>query len=254
MSRQKICAGNWKMYKTPDEAREYFHVLPTVLKPGTCRIVIFPPAYNLLVLKESATALSRAGIVLEYGPQNIHFQKEGAFTGEISAHAVKTLGCELALIGHSERRTLFNETDDVIAKKVKTAVDEELQPMLCVGETLAERDAGRTNEVVKKQLQVGLSLIDVAHDEYVIAYEPVWAIGTGRTATPAQAEETHAFVRQVLTEIAGAKKAQTVSVLYGGSVKPDNAAGLSAQPNIDGFLIGGASLKPADFAAIALAL
>jgi triosephosphate isomerase (TIM) len=187
------------------------------------------------------------GTEVEFGPQNIYFEKEGAFTGEISPMVAQKLGSRYALIGHSERRSLFGESDDLIAKKVRAAVDCRLTAMLCVGETLAERQAGRTNEVVSRQLKSGLSLISEEKDSYVIAYEPVWAIGTGQVATPEQAEETHAFIRSQL-------KSKEASVLYGGSVKPDNAAGLAAKPSIDGFLVGGASLKPKDFLAIAAAL
>jgi triosephosphate isomerase len=254
MVRQKICAGNWKMYKTPDEAREYFRLLPSFLKSTNARLVIFPPAYLLQELEAAAAALARASLVLEYGPQNIHFSKEGAFTGEISPAAVRVMGADFALIGHSERRTLFFETDDTIAKKVKAAVENRLTPMLCVGETLSERDAGQTNSVCQRQLEKGLAEIDAKVTDFVIAYEPVWAIGTGRVATPDQADEAHAAIRQALVKIAGEDRAQSTPILYGGSVKPENAIGLSAKKNIDGFLIGGASLKPEDFAKIASSL
>ncbi|OFZ18845.1 MAG: triose-phosphate isomerase [Bdellovibrionales bacterium RBG_16_40_8] len=258
--REKICAGNWKMYKTPDETTAYFQEFSKIKRANlenanskNVKIIFFPPAYNLLVVKSFAEELS-----FSFGPQNIHFEKEGAFTGENSATAAKLLGASYALIGHSERRTLFQETDMIVAKKMQCAAECGLLPMLCVGETLPERESDRTSEVVLKQLKIGLSQVlnEISSGKTlpVVAYEPVWAIGTGKVATPEQAEQVHSFIRQSLGELVGSERAQSISILYGGSVKPDNAAGLAIQPNIDGFLVGGASLKPKDFAAISAAL
>lgn len=249
--RIKICAGNWKMYKTHEEARAFLHewnekILP--LPPLRCRFVIFPPAYDLSVFSSVAADAS-----IEFGAQNIHFAKEGAFTGELSPVAVKSLGAKWALIGHSERRTLFGETDSLIAKKVLAAFENNLSPMLCVGETLAEREADQTQAVIVRQLVGGLARIQDKNilSKLVIAYEPVWAIGTGRVATPAQVAETHLFIRQYLADKFGSSLSHSMAILYGGSVKPDNARELSAQENVDGFLVGGASLNPSDFRKIA---
>ncbi len=279
-SRQKICAGNWKLFKNPEETRAFVReFVPGLMGASGAstaaaavpQVVIFPPAYNLSAFAEEVAKNS----AVQFGPQNIHFAKDGAFTGEISASVVNSMGATWALIGHSERRTLFAENNELIAKKVKAALDAGLTPMLCVGETLKEREAGQTNAVVLGQLQGGLELIGeqlravspVAQSrgeqsvgqssaalQLVVAYEPVWAIGTGKVATPAQAEEAHHFIRQVLREKWGAIMAEKTQILYGGSVKPDNAQELAQQKNIDGFLVGGASLKPSDFLAIYKAL
>lgn len=278
--RTRICAGNWKMYKTPEEAQTFLREWVTVTARATaadadaalqvssrlsCKLIIFPPAYNLCVFSLEA---SRVGI--EFGAQNIYFAKEGAFTGELSPAVVKSLGAQWALIGHSERRTLFGETEVLIAKKILAAFENGLSPMLCVGETLAEREAGATEAVIEKQLSCGLGLVKdkiqtVARDKnllsqglsknkLVIAYEPVWAIGTGKVATPLQAEDVHLFIREYFKKKYGKDFSDSISILYGGSVKPENARELAAQKNIDGFLVGGASLKPDDFSKIAESL
>ncbi len=249
---KKICAANWKLNFSPEEARRYFAEW-SALRPAnlSCDVLFFTPAYDLTVAAEFAPAEG-----FHFGPQNIYFETSGAFTGEISARAVHSLGARWALIGHSERRTLFGETDDVIAKKVKTAISSDLAPMLCVGETLAEREAGQTKNIVARQVRAGLGRVvtETASHTLAIAYEPVWAIGTGRVATPQQAGDVHAEIRRILSDLLSPPRAHEIAILYGGSVKPDNAKDLASQPDIDGFLVGGASLKPKDFFAIADAL
>lgn len=272
--RTKIAAGNWKMFKTTREARDFFKEWETLVaqaavkegaalakksdeavttKPQT-KTVFFPSTILLGTVAETTADLN-----IEFGPQNIAWQKEGAFTGETSAVTAKEMGATYALIGHSERRSLFHETDEVIAKKVAFADSVGLIPMLCIGETLAERESGHTERVVSTQLRLGLSQLPATtaangRAPFVIAYEPVWAIGTGKVATPEQAEDVHTFLRSELKELRGAAVADIVPILYGGSVKPDNAVVLSQRKNIDGFLVGGASLKPSDFLAISSAL
>lgn len=242
--RRKIAAANWKMHKTPTEARDFFagfkKEIPNI--PQTCDVIFFVPALILGAVAEVAAPFA-------FGPQNIYHEKEGAFTGENSPVVAEVMGCTYTLVGHSERRQLFKEDDALISRKVAFASESRLTPMLCVGETLKERDAGRTNEVISQQLTRGLSEIQAGRP-FMIAYEPVWAIGTGKVATPEQAEEAHAFLRSELARVKGGEVAEKTPILYGGSVKPDNAPSLVAQPNIDGFLVGGASLKPQDFAAI----
>lgn len=246
-SRKKICAGNWKLNKSPSDTRAFLAEWSSVAQPAEgVEVVIFPPAYDLSVFSEKAGSI-------KFGPQNICFAKEGAFTGEISPDVVKSMGSTYALIGHSERRTIFGESDELIAKKIQAALAAELIPMLCIGELLEERKANKTEKVLLRQLREGLALVKEHFTgakgivPLVVAYEPVWAIGTGLVATPEQAEEAHAFIRAQLNELIGT---DDVSILYGGSVKPDNAAGLRAKPNIDGFLVGGASLKVTDFKGI----
>ncbi len=263
---RKICAANWKLNFSPDEARRYFvewsELVGTIQQAGqtpeqtaplNCDVVFFTPAYDLPVAVEFAVKNG-----FQIGPQNIYFVNSGAFTGEISPQAVRALGAEVALIGHSERRTLFGETDEAaIAKKVKASMLADLMPILCVGESLAERESNQTKDIVGRQLRGGLELIigDFAQSRrFAIAYEPVWAIGTGKVATPAQASEMHAEIRTELETLLGKKRAHEIPILYGGSVKPENARELASQANIDGFLVGGASLKPKDFLAIAATL
>lgn len=252
MPRIKYCAGNWKLNKSPAETKKFIAELRALKPKAKCEVIIFPPAYNLPALNE---AISESLMPISFGPQNIYFKNDGAFTGEISPSVAKEMGSQYALIGHSERRLIFSETDDLCAKKVKAALDTGLTPVFCIGEILEERESNQTNSIIERQLRKGLALVteDIINffdKKIIIAYEPVWAIGTGRVATPEQAEEAHKFVRQMLSEIFNSKIAERTSILYGGSVKPDNSSGLINQPNIDGFLIGGASLKPADFAAL----
>lgn len=244
--RDFVVAGNWKMYKNPQQTKAFVDEFLGLLERDLQKkILLFP---STLCLQTCREALS--GSYIQFGAQNCHFEAEGAFTGETSPRTLHEFGASYVLIGHSERRAIFGETDELLSKKVKSAQEFDLTPILCIGETLAEREAGETQTVIKRQLIKGLSL---AHLEkpLILAYEPVWAIGTGKVATPAQAEEAHQFLRSVLHEIGGGKLSTHTVILYGGSVKPDNARELGLQPNIDGFLVGGASLKPTDFAAIA---
>jgi triosephosphate isomerase (TIM) len=245
--RKKICAGNWKMYKTPAEAVEFFIPLLASLtkepKSPNAEVLFFPPA-----LACESVAKSLKGSRIQWGIQNSYFEGKGAFTGENSAETAKAMGATYILIGHSERRKIFNETDGLIAKKVAHVQSIGLCPMLCVGEDLQERESGKTKEVILRQLDQGLASAD-AKKSLVIAYEPVWAIGTGKVATPEQAEEAHAILRDRL----GSAGEQT-PILYGGSVKPDNADELAKKKNIDGFLIGGASLEVKSFLGILAAL
>ncbi len=246
--RKKIVAANWKMNMTVAEAEAFV---------GTFRLEAGDGDHVEIVLIPPFTALQRTSqLVIEtnnirLGAQNMSFEKSGAFTGEISATMLREFFVRYVVLGHSERRALFGETDAVVNKKVLAALGSSLRPILCVGETLAERDAGLHHAVVQKQLEGSLAgVTEDQMDDVVVAYEPVWAIGTGRTATPAQAQEMHAHVRGVLSSLAGPATAAKVRIQYGGSVKPDNAAELLHQPDIDGALVGGASLDPRSFAAI----
>jgi triosephosphate isomerase (TIM) len=244
MIRKKLIAGNWKMNKTvADGVALTQEILAVVGREVAVDIVLCPPF----------TALDSVGRALEgqsvrLGAQNMHSEKSGAYTGEVSAEMLRTLYAAYVILGHSERRTYFAETDAFINKKVLAAVATELKPILCVGETLAERETGSTLAVVQKQVEGGLQGVTKDHiTTVVIAYEPVWAIGTGKVATTAQAQEVHAYIRGLLTKLYGAPLAQKVRILYGGSMKPANAAELLAQPDIDGGLIGGASLEAKSF-------
>lgn len=240
LNRKFLIAGNWKMFKTPAETKKFIEdFLPLCPKELQSHFLIFPPTLCLHAFREAT-----AGTMIQFGAQNAHSEFEGAFTGENSPRTLKEFGCRYVLLGHSERRQLFAETDAVLAKKVQSAIQLGLTPMLCVGETLSQRQAGQTLSVLKQQLTQGLSLLQPGQTDLVVAYEPVWAIGTGQVATPEQAEEAHVFIRETLKSLL--QTDQTL-ILYGGSVKPDNAASLAEKPNIDGFLIGGASLKTTDF-------
>jgi len=248
--RTPIIAGNWKMNKTIGEALDFFKVLDQELQQfsGTekLEIVIAPPytAINKIAefLKDSSIKISA---------QNMFWEDAGAFTGEISAPMLKDAGAKYIIIGHSERRQFFNETDSTVNKKIKAALKHNIIPIFCIGETLAEREAEKIESVISTQLTGGL--IDLTANDItkiVIAYEPVWAIGTGKTATKEQAEEVHLMIRQMLAKQFGQANADVIRILYGGSVKPNNTKELLSQPNIDGALIGGASLKPEDFIGI----
>jgi triosephosphate isomerase len=251
--RPFVIAANWKMYKSPSEAVDYFkNFLPTIapiqaeLENGLRQVIFFVPAIDLWVTQ---MALRQTGIT--WGGQNAHFEKQGAFTGENSPQVLAEIGTPFCLVGHSERRTLFRETDEDTARKVEALHACGITPMLCVGETLEEREAGKTGEVIQRQIKIGLAKRDPSK-ALQIAYEPVWAIGTGRVATPAQANEAHSVLRKSLVEIGGAALAQVTPILYGGSVKPENSAELASQNEIDGFLVGGASLQVASFQSLAL--
>jgi triosephosphate isomerase len=245
--RKPVIAGNWKMNKTPAEAADLARALVGEIGPvADVERVLCPP---FVALGAVAPVISGSGIGL--GAQNMHWEKSGAFTGEVSAPMLAGL-CQYVIIGHSERRQYFGETDETVNKKVKTALAHGLTPIICVGENLAENEAGQTRAVVTRHVRgayQGLSAEDAL--KTIIAYEPVWAIGTGRAATPEGANAVHAeYIRPVLAELFAAELAQALRIQYGGSVTAANAGALMAQPDIDGALVGGASLKAADFAAI----
>ena len=246
--RKKIIAANWKMNMTAAEAASFMEDLELELKNfDGVEVVIVPPFTVLPRLSEIISEIP--GVTL--GAQNMWHETSGAFTGEISAGMLREFFTRYVVLGHSERRTIFGETDELVNKKVKAALAASLRPILCVGETLEERDAGHVHEVLSRQLKGSLAGLDTDQMlDTVIAYEPVWAIGTGRTATPAQAQEAHAFIRKTIGEIFDPATAAKVRIQYGGSVKPDNAKELLHQPDIDGALVGGASLDPRGFAKI----
>lgn len=246
-ARKTLIAANWKMHKTIKESVEFVKTLQEKLPLREDRDVMIAPPFTALSAVRSV--INRKDIGL--GAQNCHWEEKGAFTGEISPVMLVDIGCDYVIVGHSERRHIFGETDDMINKKVKAALDKGLIPILCVGERLDEREAGKTFDVVKKQLQSGLENIERGGaSRVVIAYEPVWAIGTGRTAKPYQAQEVHTFIRKLLQEFYDNELATSIRVLYGGSVKPDNVDELMAEPDIDGLLVGGASLEVDSFCRI----
>ncbi len=242
--RKKLVAGNWKMHKTRKEAADLVCAILAELGGGSsCDIAVCPP---FTALDTVAPLLKGTPVAL--GAQNVHWEVHGAFTGEISAVMLKEIGCVYAIIGHSERRQYFGETDQTVNARARAALTAGLLPIVCVGETLAQRDGGETEKVVEAQVRRGLA--DIPADQWsrvVIAYEPVWAIGTGRTATPQQAQEVHALIRRIIAEMAGATVAQGLRILYGGSMKPANARELMSRPDIDGGLIGGAALEAKSF-------
>ncbi len=245
--RTPVIAGNWKMYKTAAESSAFVkEFLPLVSAVTGIEIVLAPP-YTSLGAVASLTSGTNVGVA----SQNVHFAAEGAYTGEVSPAMVKDAGARYAIIGHSERRQHFAETDDSVNRKVKAVLAAGIVPIMCLGETLEEREAGKTFEVAGRQLRAGLQGISETEcDRIVVAYEPIWAIGTGKTATPEQAQEVHAFLRGILKELRGAGAADAMRILYGGSVKPDNISDLMTRADIDGALVGGASLKANSFAAI----
>lgn len=241
-------AGNWKMYKTPADTTSFFEkFLPLVAQSTHADIAICPP-YVCIPAAVDAVKGSRVTI----GAQNCYWQnKEGAFTGEVTPAMLKAAGCAWTIVGHSERRQYFGETDETVCKRAKAAVEAGLKPIVCVGELLAEREAGNTGNVLKAQFDGGLApLSPEEFAQVVIAYEPVWAIGTGKVATPEIAEEAHRHIRSLVEARFGKQAAAAVRILYGGSVKPDNVKGLMAQPDIDGALVGGASLDAVSFAGV----
>ena len=247
MARTKFVCGNWKMHKTQAEARALVHALAPLVADlaGKVQVAVAPSFTSL-----AAAAEALKGTGLELAAQDVHWEAQGAFTGEISAAMLADSGCRHGIVGHSERRQLFGETDETVRKKVGALLAAGVRPIVCVGELLAEREAGRTLEVVGRQVRGALAgLPPGAVASLTVAYEPVWAIGTGKTATTAQAQEVHAAIRALLRELAGAA-ADQVRIQYGGSVKADNAAELMSQPDVDGALVGGASLKADDFAKI----
>jgi triosephosphate isomerase len=248
--RKKIIAANWKMNMTCEEAAGYMEILLRELGQGDrVEVVIIPPF----------TAISKVSQLLSHsehvkvGAQNMYFEKSGAFTGEVSAAMLRELFVRYVVLGHSERRTIFGETDEVVNRKARAAHEAVLKPIVCIGESLAERDAGKVEDVLNTQIRgslAGLSAKEMT--ETVLAYEPIWAIGTGRTASPAQAQEAHAFIRKTIAKVWDKPTAEKVRIQYGGSVKPENAAALMGQKDIDGALVGGASLDPRAFAQIIL--
>ena len=246
--RKKIIAANWKMNMTQAESAEFVHSL--LLDIGDIRevdVVIIPPFTSIAKVTE---ALGKAQNI-KVGAQNMHWERSGAFTGEISAALLRDLFIRYVVLGHSERRTLFGETDDVVNKKVRAAHEATLKPIVCVGETLEQRDGNKVEKVLSKQLHGSLADLSPKElQETVIAYEPVWAIGTGRNATPDQAQDAHAFIRKTLAKLSDESTADRIRIQYGGSVKPGNARDLMSQPDIDGALVGGASLEPRSFAEI----
>lgn len=245
--RTKVMAANWKMYKTPDQTREFFRdFLPLVAGHARDEIVVCPPYIDLAEAMEAVKGSSVA-----IGAQNVHWKEEGAFTGEISAAMLLALGVKHVIVGHSERRQYFGETDDTVNIRLKAALEAGLMPICCVGEVLEEREAGLTDDVLRRQCVRAFHAISAKKAaKMVVAYEPVWAIGTGKTATPEIAAEAHAVIRREATEIFGEEFSSKLRILYGGSVKPENAATLMAQEEIDGALVGGASLDAKSFAAI----
>ncbi len=242
--RIPLIAGNWKMNKTVGETVELVTQLKQKLSDVKNReILVCPPFTSLIVAKE---VIKNSNIKL--GAQNMYFEKSGAYTGEISSLMLKDIGCEYIIIGHSERRQYFGETDESVNKKMKAAFENSIIPIVCVGETLQQREQNEAFEVIERQVKTGLTGLTGEEPKIiVIAYEPVWAIGTGKTATPQQAEEVHAFIRKIYSEMYGKDAAESVRILYGGSVKPDNVSEIMRQPDIDGALVGGASLKADDF-------
>ena len=240
-------AGNWKMYKTPAETSAFFEKFrPLAGNAEHCEVVICPPFTNL-----AAAVKAAEGTRIRIGAQNLHWAKEGAFTGEISASMMVASGCSHVIVGHSERRQYFGETDETVLKRTGAALDAGLTPIVCVGERLEQREGGQTEAVLVEQFQGGIAgLTPQQFGQIIIAYEPVWAIGTGKTATPEIAADAHRIIRAQVRGKFGGDAAGAVRILYGGSVKPDNVKSLMAQPEIDGVLVGGASLDAASFATI----
>lgn len=246
--RKKIIAANWKMHMTQSESEAFVTTfLREIEDMDEVEVVIVPPFTAISKVSELLTQTQN----IKVGAQNMHWERSGAFTGEISPAMLRELFVRYVVLGHSERRALFGETDEIVNRKVHAAYEEVLRPIVCIGETLAQREKGDVEKVLGTQLRGSLAKVDAKELlETVIAYEPVWAIGTGRTASAAQAQEAHAFIRKTLGEISDETTAEKVRIQYGGSVKPDNARELLSQPDIDGALVGGASLDPRTFAQI----
>jgi triosephosphate isomerase (TIM) len=245
--RRRVMAGNWKMYKTQAETRAFFPAfLPLISDTSLCDVVIAPPFTSIAAAVELTKATKVA-----IGAQNSHWHKEGAFTGEVSPQMLLEVGCTYVIVGHSERRQYSSETDDMVAQKSRSALGAGLTPIVCLGENFTERETGKTEEVLSQQFIGGPGALTAEEfSRILLAYEPVWAIGTGRTATPEIAAAAHRFLRQCVRDQFSAEAAAGLRILYGGSVKPDNIQGLMAQEELDGALVGGASLEPKSFAAI----
>ncbi len=241
-----MVAGNWKMFTTPETARGLAaEIVKHQSEFSPIEVALFPPFTSLAAVRE---VVEKTNIRL--GAQNMHFESEGAFTGEVSGPMLKAAGCSMVILGHSERRQHFGETDGIINRKLKKALKLGLIPIFCLGETLAEREGGKTFRVLERQLAAGLEELRFDETKLVIAYEPVWAIGTGVNATPQQAAEAHRFLREKLSSLVGSPLAQKIRILYGGSVKADIAGALFAEEEVDGALVGGASLKMDEFVRI----
>ena len=244
--RKAVIAGNWKMNKTPTEAKELIAAIAPLVKDAGCDVVACTPFVDLSSAQEAAE-----GTNIQIGAENCHWEKSGAYTGEISADMLVSMGVKIVIIGHSERRQYFGETDVTVQKRVRAALDAGMTVILCVGETLEQREQGITSELVAMQTKIALGGVSAEElKRVIIAYEPVWAIGTGKTATAEQANEVCHTIREVICELYGKASADGITIQYGGSMNAANAAELLAQPDVDGGLIGGASLKPNDFAVI----
>jgi len=249
--RKKVIAGNWKMNNDLHDTINLISDIKKEIneKKNEADIIICPPFTNL----ETASALLKDSII-KLGAQNMHFEESGAFTGEISVSMLKSVGCEYVILGHSERRTIFGESDQVINQKIKTAIKFGIKPIFCIGETLEEREKGITFNIIENQIKNGLSDINETElSNLIIAYEPVWAIGTGKTATSQQAQEVHQYIRGLISKLFSSNFARQLVIQYGGSVKAENAKELLSQPDIDGALVGGACLKADSFVKIMLA-
>ena len=244
--RKAVIAGNWKMNKTPEEAVKVINELKPLVKDATCEVVICPTFVCL-----DAAIKAAKGSNIKIGAQNMHFEESGAFTGEVAPGMLEAMGIDYVVLGHSERREYFNETDEALNKKVKAAFAHNITPILCCGETLEQREAGVTNDFIACQIKVDMAgLTNEQAAKVVIAYEPIWAIGTGKTATKEQANETISAIRKVVEGMYGKEVADAVRIQYGGSVKPNTIKDQMAMSDIDGALVGGASLAAADFSAI----
>ena len=244
--RKAVIAGNWKMNKTPAEAKELIAAIAPLVKDAGCEVIACTPFVDLSAAQEAAQ-----GTNIQIGAENCHWEKSGAYTGEISAEMLASMGVNIVIIGHSERRQYFGETDVTVQKRVRAALDAGLTVILCVGETLEQREQGITSELVAMQTKIALGGVTAEElKRIIIAYEPVWAIGTGKTATAEQANEVCHTIREVIAGLYGKEASDAFTIQYGGSMNAGNAAELLAQPDVDGGLIGGASLKPNDFATI----
>jgi triosephosphate isomerase len=245
--RRPVIAGNWKMYKTRAETSSFFRVFQPLLATSQHCDIVVAPSFTALAAAVEATRDTAVGIFA----QNIHWEHEGAFTGEVSAQMLVESGCRGVIIGHSERRQYFGETDESVNRKTKVALEAGLTPIVCLGETLIEREANHTHSVLERQFKGGLAaLTDAEFSRILVAYEPVWAIGTGRTATPEMASDAHRYIREMAATRFSVELASALRILYGGSVKPENIKGLMERADIDGALVGGASLDPRAFAKI----
>jgi triosephosphate isomerase len=249
MPRKKLIAANWKMYKTPAQARAFVQGFQPLIRNATAEIVLCPTFICIPAVLEELR-----GTNIGVGGQDMFWEKEGAYTGEVSAPMLRDLGCSHVIIGHSERRQYFGETDETVHRKLRAALAAGLQPIVCVGEVIQEREAGLTEEVLARQCNIAFDDISgLEAAPLIVAYEPVWAIGTGKTATPQMAADAHELIREQAAKAFGDEPAAAMRILYGGSVKPENAKALMSEPEIDGALVGGASLDPKSFAAIVAA-